>query len=285
MPSVDTSIHPHATGAAATYAAAHSEPQPITLYCGWFCPFAQRAWMVLHEKNIPHRYVETNPYKKEAWFMALNPRGLVPTLVLEDSSSGSASSSPRSLYESTVVCEFLDEAFPDERMHGQRLLPANPYERARCRIWIDHVSKKIVPAFYRFIQHTPGKPYTIEEARDEFWGQVETFVRAMDAKQGPWFLGGKFSLVDLMLAPWAKRLFLIDHYKQGGLGKPGAGPGSKDGEVWARWKIWHEAVTERQSVVATWSDDDRYIEVYKRYADDTTQSLVGQATRTGKHLP
>jgi glutathione S-transferase len=35
----------------------------------------------------------------------------------------------------------------------------------------------------------------------------------------------------------------------------------------------------------TWSEDEKFIEVYKRYADDTTNSLVGQATRQGSKLP
>ena len=37
--------------------------------------------------------------------------------------------------------------------------------------------------------------------------------------------------------------------------------------------------------LATKADPDRLIAVYKRYADDVTSSLVGQATRTGGVLP
>ena len=56
-------------------------------------------------------------------------------------------------------------------------------------------------------------------------------------------------------------------------------------EVWARWRLWFGAVVERPSVRETWSDDERYLVAYKRYADDTTNSLVGQATRQGGRLP
>lgn len=44
------------------------------------------------------------------------------------------------LYESTVVSEFLEEAYPD---HKPRLLPADPFERAISRIWIDYVTSAI----------------------------------------------------------------------------------------------------------------------------------------------
>ena len=39
------------------------EPSAITLFCAWFCPFAQRAWIALEEKQVNYRYVEINTYK------------------------------------------------------------------------------------------------------------------------------------------------------------------------------------------------------------------------------
>ncbi|KAI0599274.1 putative glutathione-S-transferase theta, GST [Biscogniauxia sp. FL1348] len=286
MATVDTSLEGKPTGAAGAFAAAHEAEHPLKLYGGWFCPFVQRTWIVLHEKKIPHQYVEINPYRKAPEFLALNPRGLVPTLAVPVHSSSNDGSAPQKpLYESTIVCEYLDEEFGgDEAKYGPDLLPGNAYERARCRIWIDHISNKIVPGFYRFLQHTPAKDYTIAEAREGFFGHIKTLVQEMDA-DGPWFLGGKFSMVDVSLAPWAKRLFLIDHYKAGGLGLPGEGQGGADEALWARWRKWFDAIVSRQSVRDTWSEDEQYIQVYQRYADDTTQSEVAQATRKGQKLP
>ncbi|KAF3764199.1 glutathione S-transferase [Cryphonectria parasitica EP155] len=277
--SVDTSLIPHPTGAAAKYAAKHEDEHPLKLYGGWFCPFVQRSWITLHEKNIPHQYVEINPYHKAPEFLALNPRGLVPTLAVPVGGEGKQH---KPLYESVVLCEYLDEAYVDEKDHGPRLLPEDVYERARCRLWIDHVCTKIVPGFYKMIQHTPDKAYTIEDARKEFLGNIKTWVKEMDAR-GPWFLGPRFSLVDIMLAPWAKRLFLIDHYKPGGVGIQEAK--KYDPKTWERWQTWYEAILDRQSLRDTASSDDKYIEAYKRYAEDTTGSLVGQATRSGNRLP
>ncbi|KAH6857147.1 glutathione S-transferase [Chaetomium sp. MPI-CAGE-AT-0009] len=300
MPTIDTSLLPHPTGHAATLAAAHSTPHPLQLYGGWFCPFVQRAWIVLAEKRIPHQYVEINPYRKEKAFLELNPRGLVPTLAVgeEDEFAGAGAGAgldgatekrKRVLYESTVICEYLDEAYADEGLHGGRLMPERVFERARCRLWMDHVVTRVVPKFYRLLQHTEGKGYSIEEARGEFLAGLKAFAKEMvdsgSGRDGPWFLGARFSLVDVMLAPWAKRLFLIDHYKPGGVGIPKKGERGEDEEAWARWDTWFSAVVERESVKATWSEDEKYIEAYKRYADDTTSSEVGQATRQGRGLP
>ncbi|KAI0376124.1 glutathione S-transferase [Hypomontagnella monticulosa] len=291
--SVDTTLLPTSTtGAAAKLAAAHAAEHPLKLYGGWFCPFVQRTWIVLHEKQIPHQYVEINPYAKAPEFLALNPRGLVPTLAVPVDEKGEGKKR-KPLYESAVVCEYLDEAYVNEKEYGSPLLPRDPYERARCRLWMDHIGGKIIPGFYRFLQHTPEKTYTINEARENFLSHIKTLAREMldgDAERGgtesgPWFLGNAFSLVDVMLAPWAKRLFLVDHYKPSGLGIPAKGQAGSDEEVWARWHKWFDAIVARQSVKDTWSDDDQYITAYKRYAEDTTQSEVAQATRKGEKLP
>lgn len=276
---VDTSLEPHTSGLAAKFAAARAAEHPLKLYGGWFCPFVQRSWITLHEKNIPHQYVEINPYHKAPEFLALNPRGLVPTLAVPMDAQGKEQ---KPLYESVVLCEYLDEAYADDEKYGPRLLREDVYERARCRLWIDHISSRVVPGFYKFIQHTPEKAYSIGDARKEFLNNIKTLVSEMD-DSGPWFLGDRFSLVDVMLAPWAKRLFLIDHYKPGGVGIEQAEKQDKD--TWARWQTWYDAILARQSVQDTTSTDDKYIEAYKRYAEDTTGSMVGQATRQGNKLP
>lgn len=280
MANVDTSLPPEPSGAAAAFAAKHAAEHPLKLYSGWFCPFVQRTWITLAEKKIPHQYIEINPYKKEKEFLAMNPRGLVPTLAVPVGTKGNQQ---KPLFESTVICEYLDEAYADESKYGPRLLPADPYERARCRLWIDHISTRIIPAFYKLLQHTPDKSFTLDEAREELHGHIRSFIKEADP-DGPWFLGEQISLVDISLAPWALRLFLVDHYKNGGHGIPKEGEAGDD-EVWGRWRKWAKAVEGNENIKSTWSDTERYIISYKRYADDTTNSLVGQATRKGQKLP
>jgi len=247
--SVDTNLFPHATGAAESLVEAHSAENELKLYAGWFCPFVQRAWLVLEEKNIPYQYIEINPYHKAKEFLELNPRGLVPTLgvpVLKGK-EGEKGKELKPLYESNVICEYLDEVYSDEGEYGRGLFPADAYERARCRIWIDHISSRIVPSFYRFCQHQPHSAYSIEEARKEFLGHLKTFIQEAD-KEGPFFQG-------------------------------------EDEEVWERWRRWAEAVEGRKSVVETQSSREQYIPAYQRYAEDTTQSEVSKATRGGRNLP
>ena len=136
----DANLHPEATGLAAKTVQvsvtigflshkadgiqAHSAENDLKLYSGWFCPFVQRVWIALEEKGIEYQYIEVNPYHKPQSLLDLNPRGLVPTLQYQG----------KPLYESTVLCEFLEEAYPN---HTPKLLPDDPYLRARTRIWTD----------------------------------------------------------------------------------------------------------------------------------------------------
>ncbi len=281
MGSVDTEIYPKASGAAASLVAVHREPQPLKLYAGWFCPFVQRAWLVLEEKKIPYQYIEINPYHKAKSFLELNPRGLVPTLGCPTGPEGKET---KPLYESNIICEYLDESYAGVSKHGPSLLPSDAYERARCRIWIDFISSRIVSAFYRFFQHQPHSTYSIEQARADFLGHLKTWIKEADA-EGPFFLGPTISMVDIALTPWLIRLWLFDHFKNGGLGMPVPGEGGEDEAIWARWRQWAAAIEERRSVQETTSAREQYITVYQRYAEDTTQSQVAQATRGGRSLP
>ncbi len=55
------------------------------------------------------------------WFLAINPDGQAPTLVHDG----------RVVIESTVINEYLEDAFPD----AIPLRPADPLCRAEMRIW------------------------------------------------------------------------------------------------------------------------------------------------------
>lgn len=226
-----------------------------------------------------------NPYHKPASLLELNPRGLVPTLVVPDSSNPSIQ---KPLYESNVVLEYLEEAYPD---HHPRFLPTDVYQRARARIWIDYVTSRIIPAFHRFLQFQPSEGQSAEaaaqgldKARQEFLSHLKEWTKEMDA-EGPFFLGTDLSLPDLVLAPWAVRLWIFDEYKDGGLGIPAGGQGGTDEVIWQRWRKWLSAIQQRKSVLETTSEKQHYLPIYKRYADNTAQSELAKATRAGRGVP
>jgi glutathione S-transferase len=61
------------------------------------------------------------------WFKAINPRGQVPALA----------DGGRIVTESTVICEYLDDAHPT----AVTLRPDDPYDRAQMRVWTKWVDE------------------------------------------------------------------------------------------------------------------------------------------------
>jgi len=84
-------------------------------------PFARKARIVAAEKRIEYAWQLANPWAADSGVADLNPLGKVPVLVLDDGTA---------LYDSRVICEFLDAVSPIGR-----LLPADNRERIEVRRW------------------------------------------------------------------------------------------------------------------------------------------------------
>lgn len=94
----------------------------LTLYDSHGSPCARRVRAVLLEKGLSWttRLVDlTRMEQKRPEYLALNPNGVVPTLVHDD----------RVLYESNVITEYLDDVFPDPRLY-----PRDPWACARAKM-------------------------------------------------------------------------------------------------------------------------------------------------------
>lgn len=162
-------------------------------------PFGWKVRLVMAEKNIPYESIVPTNKNDDPEFAKLNPFRLTPVLQLEDG---------RTIYESSVINEYLDEVFPDPRM-----LPEGPYERARIRI-LEDTSDQYLYAAVRglrdalFIYEPPllvprpgvsPSDAAVVEARKRIEEQLGTFEEALG--HGPWFGGEDFSVADAALVP------------------------------------------------------------------------------------
>jgi len=96
----------------------------MKLYQTYASPFPTRVRLALYVKGIEVEIIEPPGFhssgEAKGDYLRLNPIGRVPTLVLDDG---------RALPESEVICEYLEDAFPDPPM-----LPRDPWGRAQVRL-------------------------------------------------------------------------------------------------------------------------------------------------------
>ena len=98
----------------------------LKLYHGWTSTCSKKVRITLAEKGLEweSQIIRGGPAREnlEPWYIKLNPNAVVPTLDHDG----------RIIIESCVICEYLDDVFPEHR-----LSPEDPYDRAQMRIWLD----------------------------------------------------------------------------------------------------------------------------------------------------
>jgi len=160
-------------------------------------------------------------------FIAINPKAVVPVLVVDGAV----------LTESTVICEFLEEAFPDPPLY-----PRSPLERASVRLWTKAVDEELHPACsaityvvshrhtilrngagtfeefmrlgaregqavralkWQWIQKGLDAPGAVDKIRlyIDYLGRMETALAKSE-----WLVGERFTMADVAMAPYVNRL-------------------------------------------------------------------------------
>ena len=233
----------------------------LILYSSWFCPFAQRTWITCEEKQLPYKLVEVNPYSKPANLVKANPRSLVPAIDYRGEGLG----------ESLIINEYLDDAFPESR----RLLPEDPLQKAKCKVFVDGViTKQLTPLFYKIMKARGNeRKDSIEQCKEV----IKEIVTQLEQSDGSYLFGNEFGFADIALAPFIPiRNDILESYTEY---DPVKESGSK------KFEEWCELVMKKDSVRTTLADKDKLFETYKRYADGTATSKVAEAVKSGLPLP
>lgn len=192
------------------------------------CPYVQRAAIALAEKGVAFERINIDLAAKPDWFLKISPLGKVPLLLIEQDGREDV------LFESSVICEYLEETQP-----GQKLHPADPLLRARHRGWMEFGSS-ILSDLWVF--ETTQDQAALDSRSETLAAKFATLEAELG--DGPFFAGAHFSLVDAVFAPIFRYfdLFdrLADHRIFDGL---------------AKVKAWRRALAARPSVKGAVADD------------------------------
>ena len=152
----------------------------LTLVSHALCPYVQRAAIVLMEKGIEFERREIDLANKPSWFLEISPLGKTPVLLVDG----------EAIFESAVICEFLDET------EGARLHPEAPLLRARHRAWMEFGSSLLntIAAFYNAADDN-----TLDARTKDIRRRFEQLEATLG--EGPYFAGERFSIVDAVFGP------------------------------------------------------------------------------------
>lgn len=204
----------------------------LTLYLNWNAVCAQKVLLTLEEKGLAYRLVHLDLGKFEQHdpaYLKLNPAGVVPTLVHDGAP----------VVESSIILEYLDDTFATPPLR-----PASPLQRAQMRWWMKTVDETVHTSlrplsFMHFAlpfaqslqddslqaitarmakkdlaevwQRVARSPYSDDELA-AYLAKVQAVLDRMEAalKQSPWLAGDEFSLADLAMIPYFRRMQQLD---------------------------------------------------------------------------
>jgi glutathione S-transferase len=200
----------------------------FVLYHGLASTCSKKVRMCLMEKELPFksRLLDLQKFEQhQPEYLALNPNGVVPTLVHNG----------RPVIESSIIIDYIDDCVPEHP-----LKPADPYQRAQMRLWMkfsDDVAYKAVfaPTWNRLrerardglssqkLSDTLSQVPTVE--RRDRWermaqgGYSETELQAAyqqmrncleradtQLQKTKWLAAGSFSLADIAVLPFIDRI-------------------------------------------------------------------------------
>ena len=164
----------------------------MVLYSGSTCPFSHRCRFVLCEKGCDFEINDIDMFNKPPEIDAMNPYGELPILIERD----------LTLYQSTIINEYIDERFP----HPQ-LMPADPIQRARARLFIYTFERELF-SFVRVLERREETEIRKKVARDQIREQLVQLSPVLAKNKV--LMGDDFTMLDITLAPL---LWRLDHYE------------------------------------------------------------------------
>ncbi|MBT2326152.1 glutathione S-transferase family protein [Variovorax paradoxus] len=199
--------------------------QQLTLVSHLLCPYVQRAAIALLEKDVPFERVVIDLAQKPDWFIKISPLGKVPLLRVPQAGGKEAV-----LFESNVICEYLEETQPGPRLH-----PEDPLARAEHRAWMEFGSA-ILSDLWGYETTRDAEVY--EQKRQALVAKFQRVEAALAAVPGgPYFAGERFSLVDAVFAPVFRYFDVFDQISD-----------SHIFDETPKVRAWRKALSERPSV-------------------------------------
>lgn len=156
---------------------------------------AQPPCLRVHVTGIAFERVDIDLVHKPDWFLKVSPLGKTPVLLVDG----------QPIFESAVICEYLDET------SSPRLHPQDALERARHRGWMEFGSAVLnaIGAFY----NAPDEETLLAKVAD-IRGRFEQIEAELTT--GPYFAGERFTMVDAVFGPVFRYFDVFEQFEDFG---------------------------------------------------------------------
>ncbi len=189
-----------------------------TLYHVWLHPFSRKVRLALAEKKLEFELQIEKIWERRTAFLAMNPAGDVPVLVENDGTI---------LSNSQVICEYLEEVYPDINLLGRDAIQRA--ETRRLTSWFDVkfnrevtdnlVGEKLMKRFLKL-----GEPHgpSIRAGHANIHYHLDYIGFLCEKRK--WLAGEQFTLADIAAAahlsaidyigdvPWDEHHYARDWY-------------------------------------------------------------------------
>jgi maleylacetoacetate isomerase len=166
----------------------------MKLYSYWRSSAAYRVRIALNIKGLDYQYIGVNLLNQEhksADYLAVNPAGLVPALILDDG---------RCLYQSTAIIQWLEAEYPHPA-----LLPADNYQRARALGMASTVACEIHPLNNMGVLNHLQAQFGADAEQKTSWmhSWLKRGFSSLEAEvdAGPYCVGDSVTMADILLVP------------------------------------------------------------------------------------
>jgi len=200
----------------------------VTLYRdhhAW-CPYCQKIWLWLEEKQIPYRIEKVTMFcygDKETWYKRIVPSGMLPAIALDG----------KIITESDEILMALEKAFGvlGKGMTDPDVVSARKLERILFRAWCEWLCRPVSSAQQE------------QRYRQQFREVMSKVEEVLGSTPSPYFLED-FGTADVIFTPYVERMNASLYYYKGYSMR----------EENPRMSDWFDAMESRSTYRGTQSD-------------------------------